>query len=199
VPFWSTLGIHVTAPPLTHWLWTGFWSADECARLRAAMDGGAADPAEILEDSVEHQDHVRRTLSIDPGPDMVAQVERTLEDARSRLESMSGLMLGPREGSGFLRYLPGGFYRPHQDRGDVPSWPGAAHRQLSIVVFLSTARDAGDPESFTGGVLRLYPDGGDPIDIVPVEGTLVAFSATMLHEVTRVGEAVRDAVVDWFY
>ena len=163
------------------------------------MDRGAADPAEILEDSIEHHEHVRRTLSIDPGHDAVTRVERTLEEARSRLEGMSGMTLGPREGPGFLRYLPGGFYKPHQDRGDLPSWPGAARRQLSIVVFLSTAKDAGDPESFTGGVLRLYPDGGGAVAIVPVEGTLVAFPATTLHEVTRVGDAVRDAVVDWFY
>ena len=109
------------------------------------------------------------------------------------------MTLGVREGSGFLRYLPGGFYRPHRDRGDVPSWPGASHRQLALVVFLNTARDAGDSEGFTGGVLRLYPDDSGPIDIVPSEGALVAFPATVLHEVTRVGEAVRDAVVDWFY
>jgi len=81
----------------------------------------------------------------------------------------------------------------------VPSWPGAAHRQLALVVFLNTARDAGDPEGFTGGVLRLYPDDSGPIDIAPSEGVLVAFPATVLHEVTRVGDAVRDAVVDWFY
>ena len=48
-------------------------------------------------------------------------------------------------------------------------------------------------------MLRLYPDDSDPIDIVPEEGLLVAFPATVLHEVTRVGDAVRDAVVDWFY
>jgi predicted 2-oxoglutarate/Fe(II)-dependent dioxygenase YbiX len=66
-------------------------------------------------------------------------------------------------------------------------------------VFLSTSRAAGDAEGFTGGVLRLHPDAGEPIDIEPVEGLLVAFPATMLHEVTRVGDAVRDVVVDWFY
>lgn len=163
------------------------------------MDGGASDPAEILEDSVEHQEHVRRTLSIEVPTATLDDVETALESARARLAERSGMTLGVREGPGFLRYLPGGFYRPHRDKGDVPSWPGAAHRQLALVVFLSSARAAGDPASFTGGVLRLYPEDGEPIDIVPVEGLLVAFPATTLHEVTRVGDAVRDAVVDWFY
>ena len=184
---------------VTHWLWEDFWAAAPCRDIRTAMDRGAADPAEILEDSIEHQDHVRRTLSIDVPEATLEQVERALEDARERLMALSGMTLGVREGTGFLRYLPGGFYRPHRDRGDVPSWPGAARRQLAVVVFLNTARDGGDREGFTGGVLRLYPDGSEPIDVVPVEGLLVAFPATMLHEVTRVGEAVRDVVVDWFY
>ena len=163
------------------------------------MDRGASDPAEILEDAIEHQDHVRRTLSIEVDDPTLGQVERTFEDARDRLAALSGMPLGVREGAGFLRYLPGGFYRPHRDKGDLPSWPGAARRQLAVVVFLNTARAGGDPEGFTGGVLRLYPDDREPIDIVPVEGLLVAFPATLLHEVTRVGDAVRDAVVDWFY
>lgn len=163
------------------------------------MDGGAADPAEILEDTIEHQDHVRRTLSIEVPDATLSRVEQTLEAARQRLQALSGMTLGVREGTGFLRYLPGGFYRPHRDKGDLPSWPGAAHRQLAVVVFLSTSQAAGDPEGFTGGVLRLYPAQGEAIDIEPVAGVLVAFPATMLHEVTRVGDAVRDVAVDWFY
>jgi predicted 2-oxoglutarate/Fe(II)-dependent dioxygenase YbiX len=163
------------------------------------MDLGAADPAEVLEDAIEHQNHVRRTLSIDVAPATLELVERSLEGARERLSVLSGLTLGVREGTGFLRYLPGGFYRAHRDKGDLPSWPGAARRQLAVVVFLSTSRAAGDREGFTGGVLRLYPHLDEPIDIEPMEGLLVAFPATMLHEVTRVGDAVRDVVVDWFY
>jgi len=163
------------------------------------MDLGASDPAEILEDTVEYHEHIRRTLSIEVPDPTLEWVERDLENARDRLAELSGMTLGVREGCGFLRYLPGGFYLPHRDRGDLPSWPGAAQRQLAVVVFLATARDAGDPEGFTGGVLRLYSEESEPIDIVPVEGTLIAFPATTLHEVTRVGDAVRDAVVDWFY
>jgi predicted 2-oxoglutarate/Fe(II)-dependent dioxygenase YbiX len=163
------------------------------------MDRGAPDPAEILEDAIEHQDHVRRTLSIEVDSRTLAEVEKALESGRPNLADLTGMPLGVREGCGFLRYLPGGFYRPHRDRGDLPSWSGAARRQLAVVVFLNTAREAGDPEGFSGGVLRLYPDGADPIDIVPAQGQLVAFPATVLHEVTHVGDAVRDAVVDWFY
>ncbi len=197
---WSTLSNPVNPDVrVTHWIWSAFLNVEACAATRAAMDRGASDPAEILEDTVEHQDHVRRTLSIEVDDTTLGQVERAFEDARDRLAELTGMPLGVREGAGFLRYLPGGFYRSHRDRGDLPSWPGAARRQLAVVLFLNTARAGGDPEGFTGGVLRLYPEGREPIDIVPVEGLLVAFPATLLHEVTRVGDAVRDAVVDWFY
>ena len=172
-----------------------------CVSIREAMDRGASDPAEVLEDAIEHQDHVRRTLSMDVPPATVRMVEDAIESYRADLAERFGLDLGPREGAGFLRYLPGGFYRPHRDRGDLPSWPGASRRQLAVVVFLNSARDAGDPEGFGGGVLRLYPEaaGSGSIDVVPRAGTLVAFPATVLHEVTRVESAIRDAVVDWFY
>lgn len=184
---------------VTHWIWDGFISPEDCAGVRARMDRGASDPAEILEDAIEYQDHVRRTLSLEVDQATLERVEAWLDSARARLESAAGLALGVREGTGFLRYLPGGFYLPHQDRGELPAWPGAARRQLSIVVFLNTGKEGGDGDSFSGGVLRLYPDDREPIDVVPVQGTLVAFPSTMLHEVTRVGDAVRDVVVDWFY
>lgn len=185
--------------PLSHWLLDGFLSPGACAAVCEAMDRGAPDPAEVLEDTIEHQDHVRRTLSIDVDARTLAAVEGALDAARPHLAALTGMTLGVREGTGFLRYLPGGFYRPHRDRGDVPSWPGAARRQLAIVLFLNTAREAGEVEGFSGGVLRLYPEGHEPIEIVPSAGTLVAFPAHVLHEVTRVGDAVRDAAVDWFY
>jgi len=186
--------------PLVH-IYPGALDTPACGAIRTAMDRGSSDPAEILEDTIEHQDHVRRTLSIDVDRRTVRAVERAFEASRTLLAQRFEMSLGPREGPGFLRYLPGGFYKPHRDRGDLPSWPGAARRQLAVVLFLNTSRDAGDPEGFGGGVLRLYPDVRDdePVTIVPRAGTLVAFPATVLHEVTRVEDAIRDAVVDWFY
>ena len=98
--------------------------------------------------------------------------------------------LAEREGAGFLRYGPGGFYGPHRDRGIVPSWPGAERRSIAVVIFLN--------DGFGGGVLRLFGDAGAR-DIVPREGTLAAFPAATLHEVASVIDGTRDTVVDWFY
>src|SRR5688572_31598959 len=54
---WSTLGSHVQPEvPVTHWIWSGFLSVEVCVAIRAAMDRGASDPAEILEDAIERSE-----------------------------------------------------------------------------------------------------------------------------------------------
>ena len=88
--------------------------------------------------------------------------------------------------------------RRDRDQGDDPQWADAARRAIALVLFVNSSRDASPDGDFEGGVLRLLgPD--DAIDVVPEAGTLVAFPADVLHEVTEVRGGVRDAVVDWFY
>jgi hypothetical protein len=43
----------------------GFLGAPECARIRHAMDSGTDDPAEIVGDTMETREAIRRTRSID--------------------------------------------------------------------------------------------------------------------------------------
>jgi predicted 2-oxoglutarate/Fe(II)-dependent dioxygenase YbiX len=163
------------------------------------MDAGVPDPAEVLGAGVSALDQVRRAEMVDVGPDVLALVEARLDQERDRIARHLGVTLEDREGTGFVRYRAGGFYRTHVDWSDSPAWPDAARRRVAAVVFLNTSR-AWDPNGeFLGGVLRLLPDDGEAEDIVPRAGTLVAFPATMLHEVTTVSNGVRDAAVDWFY
>jgi predicted 2-oxoglutarate/Fe(II)-dependent dioxygenase YbiX len=72
-------------------------------------------------------------------------------------------------------------------------------RQVTLVLFLESSREAEPSGGFNGGLLRLFPDEGDPIDVVARQGMLVAFPASMRHEVTRVRSGRRDTIVDWFY
>jgi predicted 2-oxoglutarate/Fe(II)-dependent dioxygenase YbiX len=168
-----------------------FLSADDCRIARAAMDRARPEPGEVLGDTVAQRDDVRRVTVLEVDEATIAFVERRLDDRRPAIAGFFDLSLTAREGCGFLRYTAGGFYAPHRDRGDVPAWPDAARRRLALVVFLN--------EDFTGGRLRLFADGPEPVTIVPREGLLIAFPADALHEVTVVEHGVRDAVVDWFY
>lgn len=152
------------------------------------MDRGRRDPAPILLDGTRRVESVRRTSDVEVDAETLALVESRLEECREDLARWAGQPLGAREGAGFLRYGPGGFYRAHRDRGVDPSWPGAALRAIAVVVFLNA--------NFRGGVLRLLDA---DVDVTSSVGLLVAFPATMLHEVTTVESGTRDVVVDWFY
>lgn len=161
------------------------------------MDAGTAEPAEILQDEITRQPAVRRALHVEVAADALAVVEQRLDAERGRVGRFFGLTLTRREGPGFLRYPAGAFYRPHRDRGTVPSWPAAAQRRIALVIFLNSSAGATAPSTFTGGALRLLEPA--PYEILPTEGTCVAFSADLLHEVAPVVDGVRDSIVDWYY
>jgi predicted 2-oxoglutarate/Fe(II)-dependent dioxygenase YbiX len=163
------------------------------------MDDGTPEEAEVLGDSIEVQPDVRRATQIDVADTVLAMIDAALDSVRNPIASFYKLVLQSREGASFLRYETGGFYKPHVDRAHVPSWPLTERRQITIVLFLESSRDVEPAGGFKGGVLRLSPDNGRPIDVIPERGTLVAFPAGMRHEVTRVTAGRRDTIVDWFY
>lgn len=176
-----------------------FLAARDCERIRRAMDRGDGDAAEIVGDTIVTSSEIRRTVSIEIDPAVREWFERRLDECRPTVARALGRPLGHREGSGFLRYSPGGFYRPHRDRGDVAGWPDAARRTAAVVVFLNHSKTIGR-NGFDGGTLRLYPEeGSPPLDFQPETGLLVAFPAETLHEVLPVHAGIRDAAVDWFY
>jgi len=171
-----------------------------CRRVRASMDAGVPEDAEVLEGDVEARADVRRARYVEVAAEVLALVGRHLDAQREAVAIRHGRALPRREGPGLLRYERGGFYQAHVDRASRQSWAGAARRAVTVVLFLASSREV-DPEgAFAGGRLRLHLAGGTaPVDVVPEEGTLVAFPADVPHEVTPVTEGRRDAVVDWFY
>jgi predicted 2-oxoglutarate/Fe(II)-dependent dioxygenase YbiX len=163
-------------------------SPADCRRIRARIDAGVAEPAEVLQHAIAVDAEARHAASIDVDPATLADVERRLDSARGALEGFFNRPLARREGAGFLRYHAGGFYRPHVDRAPSAAWPDAARRQIAVVLFLN--------DGFEGGALHII----DAQRIVtPRAGALVAFDAGLLHEVTPVLHGTRDTVVDWFY
>lgn len=169
----------------------------ECVACRLAMDAGDWSEAAVLEDQGVTVDAARRAGDVEVAQEVLALVEERLERRMAEVARHFGVALTGREGSGFVRYVPGGFYRRHVDWAESPAWPEAALRRVSAVIFLTSSRHADPDGTFEGGGLRLYPD-GEVIDIVPRRGMLVAFDATVPHEVLPVQAGVRDAIVDWF-
>jgi predicted 2-oxoglutarate/Fe(II)-dependent dioxygenase YbiX len=176
-----------------------FFDGQTCQRIRYAMDGGVDDPAEIISDQITRRETVRRARSVDIESPLLELVETRIDGIRTAVERTLGQPLGEREGAGFLRYRPGGFYRPHRDRGDVAGWPAAARRVATVVIFLNGGTATSVGRDFAGGDLYLYPDAAPPIRISPETGLLVAFPAACLHEVGPITGGIRDVAVDWFY
>jgi predicted 2-oxoglutarate/Fe(II)-dependent dioxygenase YbiX len=179
-----------------------FFDKARCATVRAAMDRGRAEAAEIYVSGYVVDERVRRTSDVEVDPRTVRLVEDAFADVRAEVSAFFRVTLSAAEGPGFLRYLPGGFYRQHRDRLDEPAQEFS--RCVSLVLFLTDAdRGAGDGRC-EGGSLRLYgvvdpAQETVPLDISPAAGTLVAFRSHLLHEVLPVTDGVRDAIVDWFY
>ena len=169
-----------------------------CRRAQRAMDAGPGEPAEVLAGGIETQEDVRRASSVEVDAGLLGTVERRLDAIRDTIGEFFGLTLGEREGTSFLRYAEGGFYKPHRDRGIDPEWPGAARRRVAVVVFLNGSRAADRRGEFTGGALQLHVGAG-PVEVEPRRGWLVAFPADVLHQVLPVTGGTRDTVVDWFY
>ena len=182
------------------------------------MDAGVGEDAEVLqagEEAAAAQVTIRFATGVEVAAGALSAIETALDAVRPTLEAFFDRPLVEREGSGFLRYGPGGHYRPHRDWAEVAGWPGAARREVAVIVFLNSGRAANMPGEFDGGWLRLYPGdaadetggpagptaspGAATLDIVPRAGTLVAFLARQWHEVTPVTAGTRDVVVDWNY
>jgi predicted 2-oxoglutarate/Fe(II)-dependent dioxygenase YbiX len=180
----------------------GFFDEGGCARVRAAMDRGRAEAAEIYVGGYVVDKNVRRTFDVAVDSRTVGIVERAFANVRAEVSCFFGETLSAAEGPGFLRYPTGGFYRAHLDRLDEPGHEFS--RRVSLVLFLTDAgRGVGDGRC-EGGWLRLYgvvdpAQETVPLDISPAAGTLVAFRSHLLHEVLPVTDGVRDAIVDWFY
>jgi SM-20-related protein len=180
----------------------GLIDCELCARIRAAMDAGVFEAAEVYRDGYIVDEAVRRTLDVSVDTDVVALVEHLLDETRPEVARFFGIPLRASEGPGFLRYRQGGFYRPHHDIGGGPDddFP----RRVSLVLFLTDGGPGPGDGRCQGGALRLHGVRGDGrenerFDIVPEMGTLVAFPSDVLHEVLPVTAGIRDVVVDWFY
>jgi predicted 2-oxoglutarate/Fe(II)-dependent dioxygenase YbiX len=181
-----------------------FFDTPTCEQVRAAMDRGVVEAAEILESGIVLDEEARRATSINVDAPTLRAVEGRLDAVRDELSARCRIPLHAREGAGFIRYSAGGFYRPHRDRGEDDGWPAAAARRIAVVVFLNSASDGLNPWDFVGGELVIHHDqrgdaGRPPIRILPRAGMLVAFDAASLHEVRPVVQGTRDVVVDWFY
>lgn len=110
-----------------------------------------------------------------------------MDELRAALNQAFFLGLADYE-SHFALYPPGSFYQKHLDR-----FRDDDRRTVSAVFYLNQAWQADQ-----GGALRLYPPGGEALDVLPQSGTLLLFmSAELPHEVLPASRE-RLSLTGWF-
>jgi len=188
-------GSPVQAPALSGALvsWPGLFSEPELDAIVRYGDSLALEKAELSAGGAGY-DSIRETL--------VAWVERNpqTEFFHRRLEE-AVLALNARffrfdlSGLASFQYAlyggpQGGHFEWHKDYGRDPSDPGREPRKLTLSLQLS------DPADYDGCELQVR--GGHQIDTAPkARGTLVAFPANVLHQVTPISRGVRRSLVIW--
>ena len=187
----------------------GFLSRPEAADLQATMLKAQGAPATVTVDL--HYDRLdeehRRTLRVAVPEATVEAIHERLRGARADLEAWFRVTVDPRcERPQFLVYPEGGYIRRHSDgaeQSSAPAW--LRRRRISLVLLVNDHSDAEAEGTFAGGALTFYglvsatPRGkavGFPL--AAEAGTLVAFPADMVHEVTPVTRGRRLSVVSWF-
>lgn len=184
-----------TAPVLSGALvaWHGLFTDTELDAIAQHGDSLALERAEL---SVGGQgyENIRRTL--------VAWVERNAEtDMLYRRIEEAVLALNARyfrfdlSGLASFQYAlyggpEGGHFDWHKDYGRDPADPAREPRKLTLSLQLS------DPTDYEGCELQVRA--GNKIDVAPkARGTLVAFPANVLHQVTPILSGVRKSLVVW--
>lgn len=174
-------------------VWHRFFGKAELDAIAKLGDGLALEKAE-LSASGQGYDNIRRTL--------VGWVERNSETEKfyRRMEE-AVLELNARYfrfdlwGLTNFQYAlyggpEGGHFDWHKDYGRDPTDPSREPRKLTLSLQLS------NPSDYEGCELQVRA--GNQIDVAPkVRGTLVAFPANTLHQVTPIGSGTRKALVLW--
>lgn len=184
-----------TSPVLSGALvaWQGLFTATELDAIAQLGDSLALEKAE-LSVGAQGYENIRRTL--------VAWVERNAEtDMLYRRIEEAVLALNARyfrfdlSGLASFQYAlyggpEGGHFDWHKDYGRDPADPAREPRKLTLSLQLS------DPADYEGCELQVRA--GNKIDVAPkARGTLVAFPANVLHQVTPILSGVRKSLVVW--
>ena len=173
--------------------WQGLFSAAELDAIVRIGDGLAMEKAELSVGGADYQSIRATQVAWMPREARTEQLYRRMEEAILKVNArffhfdLSGLAVFQ-----YALYggAEGGHFDWHKDYGRDPADPAQEPRKLTISLQLSEASD------YEGCDLQLR--GGHQIDTAPrARGTLIAFPANVLHQVTPIRKGTRRALVAW--
>lgn len=197
--FFSRLGLFVV---------NRFLSAEECGRLVDEIASGPAEPGRVYASAGETLDlQLKHNWSVAMPGSTEGWVTQKLLAIKSRVATRFDLELSGCQPPVFKLYRPGNFHGVHTDDGGrIGSVPREIQaRKITAVVFLNGESREHAAGAYTGGALTLYGLGeaepwrslGFPLN--GETGLLVAFPASLPHEVLPVTSGERCTIVSWYY
>ena len=148
---------------------------------------------------------MRNVVQSDVSMRIQGLVRRRIEALLPRLERRYGVRLDGGVDLVFLRYLPGGFHKPHTDRSrqEKGEMEWLRRRRVSLVIFLNDQADERRRGSYAGGSLLMFDifKDGDwarlPVPLQGKKGLLFSFPSDTLHAVAPVTRGERFAIAAW--
>lgn len=185
-----------------------FLNPSECDTLRKEIRASLLVPADVIDADSSNgriDERVRRVREAHVNSPTVEAVIDKLALLTPTVASFFSVPLTGIEEPQFLLYQGDDFFLAHQDRDDYPGKDGkVTQRRISTVVFLNNCASNPDEHTYSGGSLTLYgllsgPQwAGCGFPLVGDEGTLVAFSSDIVHEVKPVLSGQRFTIVTWY-
>ena len=173
--------------------WQGLFSKEELDAMVRLGDGLALESAELSGGGVGYENIRATKVAWVPRGSQTDTLYRRVEEAVLQLNAryfrfdLSGLAMFQ-----YALYggAEGGHFDWHKDYGRDPTDPDQEPRKLTLSLQLSEASDY--------EACDLQVRGGHQIDTAPRQrGTLVAFPANILHQVTPIRSGIRRALVVW--
>jgi PKHD-type hydroxylase len=173
--------------------WQGLFSADELDALIRLGDSLALEKAELSGGGAGYENIRCTKVAWVPRQPETEPLYRRLEDAV--LELNARYFRFDLSGMAMFQYAvyggpEGGHFEWHKDYGRDPADPNQEPRKLTLSLQLSEA------SAYEGCDLQVRA--GHQIDTAPrARGTLVAFPANVLHQVTPIRAGQRRSLVAW--
>lgn len=174
-------------------VWQGLFNKDELDALVRLGDGLALERAELSAGGARYENIRATKVAWVPREARTASLYHSMEGAV--LEINARFFRFDLSGLADLQYAvyggaEGGHFDWHKDYGRDPSDPQQEPRKLTLSLQLS------EPGDYEGCDLEVR--GGHQIDTAPrMRGTLIAFPANVLHQVTPIRSGIRRSLVIW--
>jgi SM-20-related protein len=183
-----------------------FLNAAECAEICAEMRDSVFTPSRVERKGLSVlDDEVRRNSQATVSAATYAWLDARVAALKDPLADHFRVALATFERLTFLLYRQGDFFLPHIDSGTAPETPDLIKsRKVVLSLFLNDERLGSEPGSYGGGSLTFYGLIPDPpwsqmgFAAAGHAGLLIAFPATMIHEVTPITRGERLSVVTRF-